>query len=543
MSKKQLIYGLVAFCVVLGFIVKRQVARKNLVPTKNTVAPINSVEVVKTPASEKQANPVYPAAKNLSTVTKFEKEPPTKVRSEQQGLCRYFNADKVPLLPLASYLHLARKKSSFLLLPSFHGSCFSDTSFEFRLVDFDPTFDTAFNYYAQIKLSLSQKNELPLDLRKVFLEKLDFKKYGFESVTETINYLKKIGYDMNSSLVEFKIQIDGNLKWPQSSSNPDFYPGLVFFPVTSLPTVLADKNNLFLATYDVSKDASFTYGRNFQFLNLSRQFNDFNLNPHRVIELLDKKLNPLIGNKNKVFIYQEYPGDPQALALITYLQAKFKSTKVFLVSENYADRNNYRSLTPTRVPGLGLFEEESLAQEERGLLFVDTRSISTGFDVIRNSVSAPVYNVSTNKKNYTDLTEYGLKLKFSNPVVDLEINQLRKRYPLDKLLKFAGNRKIVLYGKDDADYSPLVFFEAIKNEKLKKIFWLRLGTRRVSQLITLEALPESLLKEQFNLTETEYLNKADSGKKKKVQKYIVVRPRRTQAQSLEALLQRIPGTP
>ena len=243
-------------------------------------------------------------------------------------------------------------------------------------------------------------------------------------------------------------------------------------------------------------------------------------------------------NKSKVYIYQEYPGDPRASAIITFIQAKFKTKNVFVLSESFTEKNNLKHLTPTQVPGLELIDEETLSRDEKGALYIDTRKQFSNQSFIRNSVSAPVYNLSSNVRNYSDLTENALAYKFSRPPLQAEISQLKLRYPLASLARLAGNRKIVLYGQDDSDYSPLVFFEAIKDENIRKIYWLRLGERRIAQKIYLGVLPANLLKEKSRLVKKEYVSSGLKGDNSKIKKYILIRTSRNRTRSLERLIEK-----
>jgi hypothetical protein len=494
MFKKQLIYfTLLGFILALVWKIRQNI-------TQNVAAPVQVIQPkVITPVPSTKASAQTEIVNPQDNIKKNENKSPVAL-----GLCRYFKKDAIPLLPRNVYLHLIKSKSQYILLPKQHAECLQNSNYEFRIVDYEPQNDVATNYYAKINLILSRKTDFINNSDKKEFNKLDFKKYGFESLKKLTKYLFKTTAQLDTDLVEFKIESQGFLNWPKSSSDPGFFPGVTMVSMAEMNQALTDRRSIALSTYDFSKDFNFKHLSKMSYIQVQQ---DLFLNSSSVVGFLGTRIEDLIKDKNNIYIYQEYAGDSRAQALAVYIHSKHSDKKVFFVKESFFDLNNYQRLTPQVVPQLKIITDDEVFNEPENIILIDTRRSSLNSLALAKSYWAPVNFSPKSTEVYKDLTGYFSTFKFSSKQILDELISLKNNYSELARTTSIKNKKIVLYGTDDADYSPIIFWESLKSSEMSNIYWLRSGLSQVQKKVKLKALSKKSLRRSKKKVKVKYKNK------------------------------------
>ncbi|MBC7420964.1 MAG: hypothetical protein H7328_09575 [Bdellovibrio sp.] len=419
--------------------------------------------------------------------TAVKTEPIAEVRQKKsEGLCRYFSSNTSPLLPWRVYDRINRKNAIYIILPSQHLNCLSEQDYMFKIIDYDELNDFAYNYYADIRLQLSEKLVIKSSLAQQSIDRLNYQKYGFENIKDLVEFLTLNGFQTNDDLIEFKIQVKDSLKWPDSSSNLGYFPGLQ--KVSPSEVNFNKTRNIFISTEPLDKNRAPILA-NFSFVDIP-DFRTLIAEPKVMLPRVDRILRPLLTKEGDIYIHQSDIYDPKAIAIVMYMNAKFKDRKVQIIDDQPLDKY---PLTPKSVAGLKVISASEFIISNSEYVFIDTRrSFDNGF-YIRKAVNAPVYGTGVAEEDLKQYKEYNQTGKFSSLALMEQINSLKKKFPLASLRKLARGRKIVLYGQNDKDFSPLIFYESLRDEKLDNIYWLRLGLNRVKLMYQLNLIDRKFL--------------------------------------------------
>ncbi len=450
------------------------------------------------------------------------------------GMCRYFTKDGVPLISRSAYLHLVKSKKNYILLPKKDAECLAEFSHEFNIVDYYRRLDTAHGFLGKINLQFSEKTNIPGGKLSSQFNPLELKKYGFKNLKHLVKYLSKMTPDVDTDLISFKVKKLSQVILPESTAIQGFVPGVNFVNDSQLQKAFSDKKSAFFVTYDAKKDLKFKYKNYFKIVKISDK-NGVYIDPDYLMQYFSNKFEPGINDINKIYIYEKFENSPSSQALAFYFNAKYRDKQVYIVKENFFNQHSYQYLTPKSVSGFNQITIEQIQKLPKKAILIDTRPYAAKDWQIKRTYLGPVKLVANESVIYQDQTVYGSSSVFKSKEILSQIANIKNQYAGLAATEELRNRQFVIYGENDADFGPIIFYEAMKQLNLKNIYWFRPGIRRLKNNIKLGLVKPKILRNTQKQTQTVMKNENIKYDKNASRKFSIVKKSKNISKSLKLL--------
>lgn len=439
--------------------------RKRLSPKISVSPNLSSVESAAPAAVEVQVPSPTPVLKVL--------EIPSRVKPS--GICGYPQAQiKMPLISLESYLHLAKNKPKYLLLPSFHADCLPvEEKAIFRIVRYDVADDWIFDDLGQVELRLEIFKKYANYTELSFADKKFLSELGFKSVSEMVRYLGLQNAGALDELTIFKVLDSERANVRRPICGYLEYPGLRTRHANEVALEQTFKIDLRMEPNAGPIDGA---------LRIQAPRIDIGtISSLRAVESVAelKALSGIPENK-EILLIGRNQRDLRPFNFAAHLKkAGYKN--VSYLREGFMGLTGYNLEAPERVPQVTTANLDELIKSLSTSMVIDTRSSSeTNQFRIANAESMELLFAS-GQSLLQKIKLFQETFRFNQTVASDElISLIRTKLPT----------KIFVIGKDECDWTSIYLVQALQDRQVANVFWVRAGMDSLKLAIDLQLYPD-----------------------------------------------------
>ncbi len=440
----------IAGTIVYKKVLKKPLAKSSIVAVSPIQNPVNAPEKTET------------AVSTSPTVAAPSPGPTETALVEKTGLCGRAPLDgSTYLIPYSVFKKLNTKNSKYFALPSFHGECFADKrSVKFKIVSYDKSADRPYAYWGDFETTFTSVQRARSLEDLTFIPEFKKDKLGFKTKVGAIESLVYLGGRLTDSYILFKISEIKNLRPRQSSGTYDFYPGVQVITKADYDRISASSEYQVLdVRFFRPPTEPLTGSLYMRFLAFK---NKNIIRPTEALQIYDgiKKLIPPIPKEKKIILVGASGKDMTPYNVVQVMwSAGYKNISVLY--DGYTAIQNKTLITPVSYSDLKIESLETFRYDLNSALILDTRPPRHHKINLPQGWTAPIY-----------IPEAQAPL-ISDPATREKIDI--SKINLADIKAQAANKKIILIGSNDYDWSPLVLFDHLKKNSFQNLWWVREG--------------------------------------------------------------------
>lgn len=376
----------------------------------------------------------------------------------KNGLCGKTNKPNFNehLLSLSSYQQLQKSNSSFFILPMMNAKCLPDEAeMAFKIVSYDAIADVPYDYWGEFKMAIKLVEKFNSFRDFQFSPTTELKNFGFKNTNEAITYFMNETGQAEDGVAIYTVK----RRTAPELRNP--IGAYRYLPTLSEIRFLSEKE----LARQVQLQALTTI--NFQ----ARPVKEL---PHSVsipISSLSKEirkpslLQVSLSNLKIPTIEKDKP---------IYLKGTSYSDQTPVNMAQYFSMNGYSNLlladptslsaqplTPSSVRDLQLVEATAFLSNLNNYLVIDVRMINDqALLSLKSEWKAPISEIS-----FPYLWDAGTRARIN----------LSRTIDFNRIKIESSGKIILLIGKDDYDWRPILLCEKLRAIGVKNISWLREG--------------------------------------------------------------------